>query len=65
MLGIRLGDGGNAPSLSKNLNLDGGLCRYPRQPPMNLRDELSEPPRRRRDSLDATMKTRKMTGMNI
>jgi len=29
MLGIRLGDGGNAPSLSKSLNIDGRVVPLP------------------------------------
>jgi len=65
MLGVRLGDGSNAPSLGGgDQNIDGRVVPLPStaaHDPIAVRKPLWT----RRNSLNATMKTYKMTGINI
>jgi len=64
MLGIRLGDGSNAPSLSKNLNLDGSpipLSSTAAHDPIVVKKLLWM----RRNSPNKTMKTYEMIRMKI
>jgi len=62
MLGVRLGDGSNAPSLGRDRhNIDGRVVPLPStaaHDPIAVRKPLWT----RRNSLDATMKTHKMIG---